>query len=226
MKQLFNQNMVRDIRFPPPVADAMVRAILDGRKTVTRRVVKQEGLKITGRPAWGRNQVVYGRFWFTVSDNNTATAILINPPYHPGDNLYVRETFAALRGSDGSKQYVYKATDTYPFGATYIAKFRWRPSIHMPKEAARLFLRVTDVRVERLWDISDRQAQCEGVSLPLSAQNDPAYAEYIGGYYNVFMELWDSTIKKVDLPLYGWDANPYVWVIEFERISKEEVRHE
>lgn len=75
----------------------------------------------------------------------------------------------------------------------------------MPKEAARLFLRVTGVRVERLQDIDDDGVVAEGLK--------------IGDDFDV---LWDSTIKKDDLPLYGWDANPWVWVIEFERREKPE----
>lgn len=90
----------------------------------------------------------------------------------------------------------------------------WRPSIHMPREAARIFLRVTDVRAERLQAISHEDAEQEGcwcgegrLSMPISK----------------FANLWNSTIKKTDLPLYGWDANPWVWVIEFERVDKPEL---
>ena len=82
---------------------------------------------------------------------------------------------------------------------------KWHPSIHMPREAARIFLRVTDVRVERVQDIDDDGVVAEGLNI-----GDP------------FDELWDSTIKPADRALYGWDANPWVWVIEFERITREE----
>ena len=92
---------------------------------------------------------------------------------------------------------MYKATDNP------IIIDRWHPSIHMPKEAARLFLRATGVRVERLQDIDDDGVVAEGLK--------------IGDAFDV---LWDSTIKPADLPLYGWDANPWVWVIEFERCEK------
>ena len=85
-----------------------------------------------------------------------------------------------------------------------VSEIPWRPSIHMPKEAARLFLRVTDMRVERLQDIDDYGVLAEGLGV-----GDP------------FDELWDSTIKPADLPLYGWDANPWVWVIELERVRNE-----
>lgn len=182
----------------------MVRAILDGRKTVTRRVVK---FKPGQNPQWTGyipdGQVLYG------SNNIPAS----KSPYHPGDILYVRETWA--RSMAGT--YLYKATDTP------IILDRWRPSIHMPKEAARIFLRVTDVRVERLREITSQGAFDEG------AVRKPHYMRYggerclvlHGRYKQDFATLWNSTIKPADLPLYGWAANPWVWVIEFEQVSKE-----
>ncbi len=100
----------------------------------------------------------------------------------------------------------------------------WRPSIHMPREAARIFLRVTDVRVERLQRICERgrrSAHNEGFI------NDISLAEGTGkSATEHFSEFWDSTIKPKDRALYGWEANPWVWVIEFERISREEAEHE
>jgi len=180
----------------------MTRAILSGQKTCTRRVLKPQP------PATSYVQYQDGiggigcgwAFWED-SDNHW-----INAPYDPGDILYVRETWARLYSADKPQgRYVYKATDEYPFGESgYIVKFRWFPSIHMPKEAARIFLRVTDVRVERLQDCGNMQAKDEGCTC-----------------CSQFARLWDSTIKPVDLDRYGWAANPWVWVIEFERISKE-----
>lgn len=95
--------------------------------------------------------------------------------------------------------YVYRATHYISGDA------RWRPSIHMPKEAARIFLRVTDVRVERLNAISIDEIAREGVQ-----------ADYM---FPAFRELWDSTVKPADRNKYGWNANPWVWVIEFERVE-------
>lgn len=92
----------------------------------------------------------------------------------------------------------------------------WRPSIHMPKEAARIFLRVMDVRVERLQQITEEQAEAEGCQ---------AYANWEGSMVPAivsFSDVWNSTIKPADQALYGWNANPWVWVIGFERIGKEE----
>ena len=204
----------------------MVRGILDGRKTVTRRLVK---FKPRQNPQWTGyipdGPVLYG------SNNIPAS----KSPYHPGDILYVRETWAK-RASDRcngvetgrcsfeacetapgpcfSEEYIYKATDSLP---TYGGK--WRPSIHMPKEAARLFLRVTDVRVERLQDMRLIDCLKEGVQLTIAEQGDLVIQGLRAR--DRFSGVWDSTIKPADLPLYGWDANPWVWVIEFERISKE-----
>lgn len=125
-------------------------------------------------------------------------------------------------------KYVYQATDTYPFGVKgYIVKFKWRPSIHMPKAAARIWLRVTDVRVERLRDITPDGAIKEGIHFcecpdgytwkgESSISN--CYTDPIGA----MQALWDTTIKKPDLDCYGWDANPWVWVIKFERCEKPE----
>lgn len=178
----------------------MVRAILADRKTVTRRVVKPQ-------PKCLEKEQLAAQ-WIL---KETCA------PYHTGDILYVRETWACLSGL-----YLYKA-DLWT-ASRYSG--RWRPSIHMPKEAARLFLRLTAVRMERLQEITEEQAKAEGATLSLAEQNDPKYEEYLGGYYSAFSELWNSTIKKSDLALYGWGANPWVFVIEFCKISKEEAEKE
>lgn len=158
---------------------AMVQAILDGRKTMTRRIVKN--------PA--------------------------KPPCRKGDALYIRETWAEIKNINSIHiKYVYRATDAYPFGVEgYIVKFRWHPSIHMPKEAARIWLKVMDVRVERLRDITPDEAVKEGTK-----EQFPPLA------LDEFRGIWDATIKKPDLNRYGWDANPRVWVIEFEPCERPE----
>ena len=104
---------------------------------------------------------------------------------------------------------------------------KWRPSIHMPRGAARIFLRVTGVRVERLQEITEDGAKAEGAekSYPYT---DPETGKTVfvldekGTYRSGFSQIWDRTIKPADLPVYGWAANPWVWVINFERISEEE----
>ncbi|WP_440285095.1 hypothetical protein [Eshraghiella crossota] len=117
-------------------------------------------------------------------------------PYQPGNILYVRETWK--KAPNG--YYYYE--DWQKNDIADITK--WKPSIHMPKEAARIWLKVTDVRVERLQDMTDDDAEAEGCF---------DYTSTALG----FPDVWDSTIKKSDLDRYGWAADPWVWVIEFER---------
>ena len=103
-------------------------------------------------------------------------------------------------------------------------EMKWHPSIHMPKEAARIFLQVTNVMVERLQEITEEQAVKEGIyqsnckncnsTFGCDTCLDEEYDEV-----DAFSELWNSTIKKSEFDTYGWDANPWVWVIEFERIE-------
>ena len=190
----------------------MVRAILDGRKTVTRRVVKF--------PSNVKKQSNGLLTLFTEGEcyeNNRIEDIVeyLKQPFKVNDILYVRETWCGLpvtanghmRGHD---VYYYKADgDHRPVGW----KGNWRPSIHMPAEAARIFLKVTGVRAERLKNITESQAVKEGFV------DD---AEYCVGNSarGHFMELWNTTIKKDQLQYYGVAANPYVWVIEFEVIDK------
>ena len=230
----------------------MVRAILDGRKTQTRRAVKYPNGYVTGRPGWGPQGFddAVGGYWFNVvRAQKTATADVVRSPYNPGDILYVRETWSLIRPSDSPARYVYKATDRYPFGLDgYIVKFRWHPSIHMPKEAARLFLRVKNVRVERLQEIDGLGAFDEGAVAEApkgcfepkkpsgyDSWDDQKKREYVSGIARAgyiarlefadrlvkeFARIWDGTIKATDRERYGWDANPWVWVIEFERYEK------
>ena len=177
----------------------MVRAILDGRKTVTRRVVKHP---------------------FEVHPNGYITKPRGNerlcpcePPYQPGDILYVRETWC--KNAD-FEEYYYAANRETGVCAPYGLK--WHPSIHMPNEAARIWLKVTDVRVERLQDMTGQDILREGVNCHVHPE-----AHYFDGNQKMmFAELWDSTIKKTDMYRYGWDANPWAWAIEFVRCRKPE----
>ena len=218
----------------------MVRAILEGRKTVTRRVVK---LKYSnthlemftnkyGTRLIEKQNEEPGVTTIKNSDGTTTHTLLAciekAPPYRPGDILYVRETWS--RSMAGT--YLYRATDI-PF-----IHDRWNPSIHMPREAARIFLRVTDVRVERLQasffdtgatvlacqkegiDIRDQCVECVaayGSPCCIDSESECGILDEVRSY---FSDLWDSTIKEADLSRYGWAANPWVWVIEFERCEK------
>ena len=221
----------------------MVRSILDGRKTCTRRLMKsqpQSKLCYTfagsDTGTWGYPDKTAHEIWgeaYKFPDNITKDELnkRWNPPYHTDDILYVRETWehfeccccegdehgncyrepqqSALNKSCGC--YMYRATDEIYGDAM------WHPSIHMPKEAARIWLKVTDVRVERLQEITSEQIYREGVEVE--------YPHVLNGEEKryAFSTLWNSTIKKSDIDRYGWDANPWVWVIEFERCEKPEI---
>lgn len=208
--------MVRPILFN----GEMVRAILEGRKTVTRRVIK------------GADESMYAGMCGLgpgLFDRNTGLRVK-EPYYRLGDILYVRETW----NGDWCDHYIYRADGGNAKTAGYSQEPKWSPSIHMPKKAARIWLKVTDVRVERLQDISVPDMIKEGVRafgcepcLELNERCKPQTSEdgFCGAEdqaEDMFSDLWDSTTKKFDLAKYGWDANPWVWVIEFERCEKPE----
>lgn len=237
----------------------MVRAILDGRKTMTRRVLKHQP-KYAAMTAAG---LITSENPITIEDGLVVTkngdvTTWDKLPYRPGDILYVRETWyyesfyedndaipPDLPSGKCSWRYEYKATSPdYP-----VAPGHWRPSIHMPKEAARLFLRVKEVRVERLQesffkpgvtvlacqaegiDIGDQCRECidnygNPVCIDENDGDDEEECEcgILDDIRAEFSDLWDSTIKPIDRTQYGWVANPWVWVIEFERISREEAQ--
>lgn len=191
----------------------MARAILDGHKTVMRRVVKPQPDER-----------------LTAGGNTLELLVAACAPYRPGDILYVREAWT----QDGDV-YRYKA-------GFYDQNRKWRPSIHMPREAARIFLRVKSAGMDRLQNITDEQALFEGVpndgDYPLESPLYCPVCKGVGlvgalhpvsfGYMEVdcphcdtptkrFANFWDSTIKPADRALYGWAANPWVWVVAFER---------
>ena len=186
----------------------MVRAILDGRKTVTRRVIKPQ--TVTSNTPDG--QVVRSLDDFIASNAKDAELPCVAcSPYQVGDVLYVRETF--VKADDGYHYRADATSDSEQLRKDY--GYKYRPSIHMPKEAARIFLRVTGVRVERLqeidkhWDSYDK----EGV-------RNPEFENISIAMQEKFISIWNSTIKPADHEQYSWEANPWVWVIEFERIEK------
>lgn len=198
----------------------MVRTTLDNRKTVTRRVVKPQE-KILKNPSFGytpftpKGHISVRGEWTDRDSNKRYGENFIKLPYCPGDILYVRETFFECRG-----HFYYKADGKHEGLARLGVYFKWQPSIHMPREAARIFLRVTDVRVERLQDIQERgpaSAEKEGFvnDIDLMGGTGKSATKH-------FSEFWDTHIKPKDRALYGWAANSWVWVIEFERVSREE----
>ena len=229
--------MIRPILF----SSDMVRAILEGRKTVTRRVIKpqfeislegtececshEKGFWDMGGNEWACRQCGYGVIPMRGGS-------WIHAPYGAGDILYVRETWGFNPCTRCANACNTPAPDTYKgapgcfvyrtdYGTTEDDTFppsmhKWHPSIHMPKEAARIWLKVTDVRVERLQKITLDQIEKEGIKTEHPHVLNGQEQQY------AFSQLWDSTVDKLNIDRYGWTANPWVWVIEFERCSKPE----
>jgi hypothetical protein len=251
----------------------MVKAILEGRKTVTRRLVKEKIII-------GFDYKCDGTPWYYRNEKEECWEVENVGPYQVGDVLYVRETwrcysynnmdgnlpFGVQYKADGEKNY-FKMEDNerYEKFEKLAVKDTWQPSLFMPKEAARIFLRVKEVRIERLQGITEEQAVKEGISKMYDGTPDAEYevwskrvcqgkkkeewpyTNYLwhgnfgscgtgnklsdawkyqcSGYESAvdsFSSLWNTTVKLTDWNTYGWQANPWVWVIEFEMISKEE----
>lgn len=188
----------------------MVKAILDGRKATTRRVIKPQPVKFVevsnGLLAGCRCDNLYPDYG----------GRLIKCPYEKGDILYVRETFCSAYDGEAYFYFADKCTNREQKKLLDYDDVCWRPSIHMPKEAARIFLKVTEVRAERLQDIDDEGAKSEGANINAGFEEKMRQ-----GAIDRFAEIWNSTVKKSDLGNYGWNANPWVWVISFERSEKE-----
>lgn len=190
----------------------MVLAIMSKKnpKTVTRRILK----------GFVPKDAMFGYTMFTPEKNISCRGTFSDAygekffklPYRKNDILYARETWTEC--TDG---YLYKAWAKEKRLPGAVELFKWHPSIHMPKDAARIFLKVTDIRVERLKGMKLEDFLCEGVVLASEDFNDQEYAYWQAR--GIFKNIWDKTIKKPDLSIYGWDANPYVWVIEFERLA-------
>ena len=204
----------------------MVLAILDGRKTVTRRAVryKYDNTEMEMKTdKYGTHLIeiqkdIEGETYGTRKDGTTWRKIRgyieKKPPYRRGDILYVRETFAQVA------KHIFWYRSTPPKDCENIL---WRPSIHMPKEAARIFLQVRNVRVERLQDMTAEDCKKEGGETDryLDMQEEAGICgiqcETLKDYFAY--SIWDSVVPKQELNKYGWDANPWVWVIEFERLE-------
>ena len=191
----------------------MVKAIMGGRKTQTRRVIQPQPI----------GAVKYGNF--RVVGDQIPTVILtatqrIEPRYQPMDTLWVREAWCECTTNiwpGDANLYAYCADYCTPSKVPW----KWRPSIHMPREAARLFLFVTDVRVERVRDIYVDDAIAEGVwgygRYPDHSQEFPDLPQAAAA----FAHLWDSLNAKRG---HSWESNPWVWAYSFERISEEEAK--
>ena len=196
---LFNTDMVRTI----------LRKV--NPKTATRRAIK----------GYIPSDAMFGYTMFTPKGYISCRGTFVGEygekffklPCQKGDILYVRETWCV---NPIIKEFYYKANRKEGEQAPYDLK--WHPSIHMPKEAARIWLKVTDVRVECLQDMTLDDFLSEGVVIRPEAFNDPENA-YLQAK-DAFVRIWDSTIKKEEIYLYGWDGKPWTWVIEFERCEK------
>ena len=199
----------------------MVKAILAGRKTQTRRAIRFIECDVY-------DAACAEGMWNERFDPENPPQALIEwfvkakarRPFAPGDILWVRETWSThYDGIHDDLQFCYRADDTDLKSECLPGESnRWWPSIHMPKDAARIFLCVKDVRVEHLDDMRLADFLKEGVRLTCQEEGNLALAGLRAR--ERFAEVWDGTIKPADLPEYRWDANPWVWVIEFERCNK------
>lgn len=187
----------------------MVQAILEGRKTMTRRVVKpQPNAEVFAAIVGGYDNIpLMARFWEKREPNNPLVED-IKLKYQIGDILWVRETWNKVNNFPFDE-------DMFIYKEKYVSKgrqaataWKWKPSIFMPKEACRIFLKITNVRVERLKDISANDIKSEGVA-------------YTIDYYPLLLDIWKDLWVKIN-GLASWESNPFVWVIEFEKIKRPE----
>ena len=205
----------------------MVKAILDGTKTVTRRIIKvppceiheQGGFVTVTKPRKFEDE--YAR-------------LCPYEPYHVGDILWVRERFCNVNKPGIKPDYYYFADTLFLECEDYDPKeWTWKPSIHMPREAARIFLEITSISVGRLQDIGEKDAKAEGVEKANICLTQHSWTKiikvhcpivdctgcesYSRSYKAEFMYLWEEINAKRG---YSWESNPWVWVIEFKRIEK------
>lgn len=182
----------------------MVRAILEGRKTVTRRpIIKTE---IPGHRV--NYAILNGRHMFCLNNHEKSDPCVYDyevkcPFGQIGDMLYVRETFQRVVGTHGESMEIIYAED---YSQLNYEKLKpWKPSIHMPKWAARIWLEITDIRVERVQEITEEQTSKEGIKRPCGWRFNINYKEQ-------FSVVWNSLY-------YSWSENPWVWVIEFKVVN-------
>lgn len=220
-KQLLPEAVCRPILF----STAMVKAIQAGRKSVTRRIFKV-GKEIVNHP---KETVSFDYEIQEAVYNSIGSQSWYKCPYGTvGDIIWVRETFAEAnclsKGGSKFSHYVYKA-DNDPLHN----HFKWKPSLFMPKDACRLFLEITEIRVERLQEISENDAVLEGVRTDSDIRYSCYLCDGIGhigakymcedGFFDnafeSFRSLWISIIGQE-----SWDDNPFVWVISFKRVER------
>lgn len=204
----------------------MVQAILEGHKSMTRRVIKPQPQNVPAEAYKARMPMPwmgYDAHYLATLDNGQITKYWqAKSPCISGDILWVRETWCEYDSDHviDKLKYAYKADAT--LDSEQVRKeygYKWRPSIFMPREAARIFLRVTDIKVERIQDITGDDAEKEGAGL---VGYQVGTGESVKDT-SLFKVLWDSINSKRG---YGWDKNPWVWIISFERINITEVNNE
>jgi len=174
---------------PMMFTGATVQAILEGRKTQTRRIVKPQPLIGPCR-----------------------SCLLMSPLGMPGEHIWVKETWAETHNAKRTTAYVYRSDDPE------IKVKRWRSAMFMPRRASRINLEITDIRMERLQDVTDSDAKAEGIYLHSShGLYNADHTKMWGGRTRVegYRALWDSLNEKRG---FGWNKNPWVWVITFKRI--------
>lgn len=207
----------------------MVRAILDGRKTQTRRVINfvLNIPHVTGNPPdrlygdWALSEIgelkdgVLG--YRCQTDVDDYRSYNIKCPYGvPGDHLWVRETWQYLEELE-KPEFVYRATDWEGWLEYEVEPIRWKPSIFMPRRASRITLEVTAVRVERVQDITWQDILAEGIhsgtAMGVPYPENPTWIENVIGE---FASLWDSINAARG---YSWESNPWVWVVDFKVVQ-------
>lgn len=218
----------------------MVQAILEGRKTQTRRVLKPQPLvhnEVIKMPIpmdeYSKTMKQYVKKGYTQIYTKGVLQGMIAPkcPFgEVGDTIWVRETWQhtsefGINNQDENAGYIYKASENGKDWEENTEGWKWKPSIFMPKDACRIFLKITNIRVERLQDISEEDAIVEGAkpctdNLTMENRvhnyNNPSTAQFPLVHYYGFQSLWQSINGKE-----SWDSNPYVWVIEFETIKNQ-----
>lgn len=217
---------------PIPFNTEMVQAVLAGRKSQTRRVTvdwdqHKPKFIISSQGMYGDKYPKPSKYMahFRYPEESTDSVGLVTP-IQPGDILWVREAFHKAEENEYGVKHIYKA-DVLP---ALLSQHKFKPSIHMPKEAARIFLKVINVRCERLQDISREDCKNEGIKFrEYPRKGLKNYYNYLTKSYaqpsygrispsHSFQTLWDSINAKK----HPWSSNPWVWVYDFERIEKPE----
>lgn len=214
MNELRDQVQERPILFSTP----MVQAILKKIKHMTRRTRGLE--KINEKPdEWILRGLTFSSVHgvFVFQHQTTGDSIKIKCPYgKPGDILWVRETWAKIYNEGDKPYYEYYADSENPLPGEWpeeekeYTTLRWKPSIHMPRAACRIRLKITDIRIERLQDITEEDAKAEGLYAGYKTTETSSVA---GTAKQAFMWIWQKINGNV-----SWLENPWVWVVSFERI--------